>query len=300
MLCIASFIILLILSIFSARYRPYVKEAYDCVFRRITFRPCNTGFDVKVRTKITVTLSNKSEKLAQLFNHYFEFISWIFVISFFVSLAWTLRGGYLFWTTGSCNGLNQSGFCVLDPSGANNAISGAGVECKSGGNPTGNLTLKDVNITKKQIVFIGCYACKYSKQTYPMIKKLAAENNATIEYVFYATHKEAEYLMIYDYAVKLIAPDKYMDWVDAMYAKSIESVSSQTDTLQLIESLGIDKDLIMEKVNDPEINREVKKLMYEIDKTGIYGTPTVFINEKPVVGPKPYRVYRMLLTNSLF
>jgi len=30
-------------------------------------------------------------------------------------------------------------------------------------------------------------------------------------------------------------------------------------------------------------------------KTGVYGTPTVFVNGEPIVGPKPYRVYERLL-----
>jgi hypothetical protein len=36
-----------------------------------------------------------------------------------------IRGVYLFYTTGSYNGLNQTGFCVFDPTGKNNQISSA-------------------------------------------------------------------------------------------------------------------------------------------------------------------------------
>lgn len=300
MLCVASLIVLLVLSVFSAKYRPYVKEAYDCVFRRITLRPCNTGFDVKVKSAVVVALAKKSEKLANLFNRYFEILSWIFVVSFVVSLGWTLRGGYLFWTTGSCNGLNQGGFCVFDPSGESNAVSAASVECRSGGDPVGNLTLEGVDIPKQPIVFIGCYACKYSKQTYPIIKELAAKYGVSVEYVFYPTHSEAEYLKAYDYAVKQVAADKYAAWVDAMYGSKIEAVADENKTIEVIKELGIDYEEIRKVVNDPQTANIVQKKIYEIDKTGIYGTPTVFINNKPVVGPKPYRVYRIMLTGSLF
>lgn len=300
MLCIASFIVLLVLSVFSARFRPYVREAYDCVFRRITFRACNTGFDVKVRSTITVALSKRSEGLAKLFNRYFELVSWIFVVSFLVSLGWTIRGGYLFWTTGSCNGLNQGGFCVLDPSGENNAVSGTGLECRTGGNPIGDLTLENVNIEKKQITFIGCYACKYSKQTYPLIKQLAADYGASVEYVFYPTHREAEYLLPYDYAVKQVAPDKYLAWMDRMYILPIEAVADKNQVLQLIKEMGIDLTAVEKIASDSATLSLMQRRVYEIDKTGIYGTPTIFINEKPVVGPKPYRVYRIMLNNSLF
>lgn len=300
MLCVAAFIVLLILSVFSARFRPYVKEAYDCVFRRITFRACNTGFDVKVRSAITAQLSNKSETLARLFNRYFELISWVFVLSFFASLLWSIRGGYLFWTTGSCNGLNQGGFCVFDPSGANNALSTTGVECRSGGNPVGDLTLENVNIPRQPIIFIGCYACKYSRETYPRIKQLAARYSVPVEYVFYPTHQQAEYLLTYDYAIQHKAPEKYQDWVDRMYTEPLEMVASEAATIRIIKELGIDYEAIKTIVDDPTTTKAVQRRVYEIDKTGIYGTPTLFINEKPVVGPKPFRVYRIMLTHSLF
>lgn len=300
MLCIASFIVLLILSVFSARFRPYVKEAYDCVFRRLTFRPCTTGFDVKVRSKIVVELSRKSERLAGLFNRYFEVISWIFVVSFFVSLIYSSRGVYLFWTTGSCNGLNQGGFCVLDPSGESNAVSGTGVECRTGGNPTGNLSLAGVGINKQTIVFMGCYACKYSKQTFPLIRKLSEQYSVPVEYVFYPTHKEAEYLTRYDYAIKLMYPEKYEEWVVKMYGLNIEEVANKSSVDSVIIGLGIDLEAVEKVASDSATVAAAQKFIYEVDKTGIYGTPTVFINEKPVVGPKPYRVYRIMLTESLF
>ena len=51
MFCIVAFVVLSILGIFSAANRRLAKEALDCVFRRITFRPCNTGFDEKMKAK---------------------------------------------------------------------------------------------------------------------------------------------------------------------------------------------------------------------------------------------------------
>jgi len=300
MLCIASFIVLLVLSIFSARFRPYVKEAYDCVFRRITFRACNTGFDVKVRTAIVVKLAKKSEKLAGLFNRYFELVSWIFVVTFLASLLWTIRGFYFYWSYGSCNGLNQSGFCVLDPGNENNAVSGTSIECSTGGDETGDLTLNNVDIESGRIVFIGCYACKYSHETYPIIRQLAEENSIQPVYVFYPTHPEAEYLLGYDYVIHKLYPDAYAEWVDWLYMTPIEEVTNEETVLSFIESMGLDINTIKLTMDDETIQKEIRRHVYEINKTGIYGTPTVFIDGKPVVGPKPLRVYRRLLLKRLF
>jgi hypothetical protein len=52
MFCIVAFAVLSILGIFSATNRALAKEALDCVLRRVTLRPCNTGFDEKIKAKI--------------------------------------------------------------------------------------------------------------------------------------------------------------------------------------------------------------------------------------------------------
>jgi protein-disulfide isomerase len=106
--------------------------------------------------------------------------------------------------------------------------------------------------------------------------------------------------MAYDYCVQTEAPEKYLTWIDSLYAESLENVASESATIQLIKSLGINYDRINKCVESDETKNIIQKRMFEIDETGIYGTPTVFLNGTPVVGPKPYRVYRRLLNNTLF
>lgn len=309
MFCVASLLVLGILSLFSARYRGPAKQALDCVFRRVTLRPCTTGFDVQVKSVILSKLLVKSPGFARFINKRFELISWIFVLSFFASLIWSGRGMYLYWATGNCNGLNQGGFCAFDPTGKNNEVSGMGAECRTGGAPTGDLTLSGVNLneyplikglTDKEMVFFGCYACKYTKQTYPLIKQLIETYHPSVRFVFYSTHPEADYLRAYDYAVQTVAPDKYFAWIDALYLEPHDTVASESATIHLIEGLGIDIKAINKIMTDPATTAITQRRKFEIDKTGIYGTPTIFVNGKPVVGPKPYRVYRQMMNKTWF
>lgn len=308
MFCFASLIVLGILSIFSAKYRGLAREALDCVFRRVTLRPCTTGFDVKVKSTILSKLLQKSPKAAKFISQRFDVIAVVFVALFFGSLIWSVRGVYNYWAYGNCNGLNQSGFCAFDPTGKNNAVSGLGADCRVGGGDTGNLTLKQVDLSSffvepgsnKQLVFMGCYACEYSKATYPLVKQLIETYHPTVQWVFYPAHPESEYLMTYDYCVQKQAPDRYTTWLDQLYREPIPTVASESAALQLIEGLGLNKQSVLSCVNDLATKEIVMKRKYEIDKTGIYGTPTVFLNGTPVVGPKPYRVYRRLLTGSWF
>lgn len=308
MLCFAALLVLAILSLFSAKYKSLAAEAFDCVTRRVTLRPCTTGFDVKVKSTILSSLLIKSPPLARFISKRFDLISLVFVALFFGSLIFSVRSGYLFWATGNCNGLNQGGFCAFDPTGKNNAISGASDECHRGGDPTGDLTLSNVNLSSfpqikgsdKQLVFIGCYSCKYTKQVYPLIKRLIETYHPSVRFLFYSTHEQSKYLMHYDYCVAKQSPDKYVSWMDKLYSEPETEVASEGATIQLIASLGIDTASMSACINSPYAAEAVQKIKYEIDKTGIYGTPTVFLNGVPVVGPKPYRVYRRLLNLSWF
>ncbi len=71
MFCIVAFIVLSILGIFSATNRALAREAMDCVFRRVTLRPCNTGFDEKMKARILGTVITRSETAAVFINKNF-------------------------------------------------------------------------------------------------------------------------------------------------------------------------------------------------------------------------------------
>src|SRR5512147_569056 len=104
MFCIVSFIVLSILGVFSASNRDLARESLDCVFRRITLRPCNTGFDEKMKAKILGFVIVRSEGAAMVLNRYFEALSWAFFIILMASSIYSARSLVLFYTTGSCNG----------------------------------------------------------------------------------------------------------------------------------------------------------------------------------------------------
>src|SRR3989344_5162086 len=80
MICIIALVVFSIVGIFSATHRALAKEALDCVLRRVTFRPCNTGFDEKMKGMIVGRLLNRSVFAARFVKKYFEFISWGFIV----------------------------------------------------------------------------------------------------------------------------------------------------------------------------------------------------------------------------
>lgn len=106
-------IVLAFMGIFSARYRRWAKEAFNCVARRITLRPCDTGFNDAVKAKVTSKLMSKHHGLAKFTHRHFELISWAFTIIMFISLAYTAYGVYNLAVYGTCDPI--SGNCVFAP-----------------------------------------------------------------------------------------------------------------------------------------------------------------------------------------
>ncbi len=114
MICLLGLIVFGILGIFSVSHRQIAKEAFDCVFRRITLRPCQTGFDQKMKTHIVSKLMGLP-KLAKITYKYFELISWAFTISLIISLLLVGHGIYNYAVYGNCNGPHSQDFCIFAP-----------------------------------------------------------------------------------------------------------------------------------------------------------------------------------------
>lgn len=304
MFCIIAFVVLSIIAIFNASYRELAKEAYDCIFRRITRRPCNTGFKEKIKAKIIGKALNKSPLVAKLLNKHFELFSWILFITTIVSIFWVGKGLFNFYMYGSCNGLNKSGFCALDPKGENNKVSTTGGSCGVSEGDENKVTLKNVNLklfptknfdSKKTLVFIGCYSCDYTRKAYPLIKRLISENEVKYVFAHYPVKEETLYLLPINYCTYKQNPDNYWQLNDQLFESNKEDIAKRDfiDTLLLKNGYNIKE--INSCISSSEAQSAVVEQRIELEKTNIYGTPLVFINGEGLVGPKPYRVYKRIL-----
>ncbi|HEX7555954.1 MAG TPA: hypothetical protein VF338_04970, partial [Leptolinea sp.] len=227
MFCIISFVILSILGIFSASNRELAREALDCVLRRVTLRPCNTGFDEKMKAKILGLVITRTEKGARFLNKNFEILAWVFFILFLGSGIWTVRGFFLFYTTGSCSGANSSEFCVFDPTGANNQVSTTSQVCTIPVTPQQmNLNLKKVDLSQfptfnsgsdEKIFMIACYHCDFSRETYPLIRDLTRRFNVSLTFIHYPVKEPTDRFSKLSYCVNKISPEKYWTYNDQMF-----------------------------------------------------------------------------------
>jgi len=111
-ICFIALFVFGFLAIFSAKYRPFAKEAFNCVFKRMTLRKCDMGFDKKLKAKITGRLMRKSPKTGAFVFKNFEAISWFFTIVMIASLAYSAVSIYNIVVYNNCNGPN-SGYCAI-------------------------------------------------------------------------------------------------------------------------------------------------------------------------------------------
>ena len=309
--CLISLIVFGIMGIFSASHRSLAKEAFSCVFHKITLRPCNTGFKEKIKGKILSKLINRSTFLAKMVNKHYEILSWIFFILMVGSTVWVGRGIYNFYVYGSCNGLNASGFCAFDPSGENNKVTAIGDSSTCGAvqKTEANVTLKDVDLSsfptqnvgsKDTVFFIGCYACDYSRKAYPDIEKLVKNKKTNFVFAHYPAKGDTTFLAEAGYCVYKDSPDKYWDFNSYVFSADKNYVLNKANLDEILGKFNLDVKSINACATSDETKTAVQNQVNELKKTNMYGTPTIFIKDKAFVGPKPYRVYRSAINKFIF
>ena len=309
MFCILAFIVLGVLGIFSATSRALAKEALDCVLRRVTFRPCTTGFDEKMKARILGSVITRSETTARVLNKNFELLSWVFFLLMLASSVLAVRGVYLFYVTGSCNGLNQSAFCVFDPKSRNNEVSAISTMCNLKSPGIVNLTLKKVDLTgfpvlnggaRNKIIMIGCYACDYSRKVYPKIKHLANKSQAEFTFVDYPVKVKTDLMTRLGRCVYQQDQAKYWKLNSILFATDKANLDNAAFVQKTITDLNLESAKTNRCIDDPATEDVVNKQLNEVATTNFYGTPTIFINSQAFVGPKPYRVYAISLEGLLY
>jgi thiol-disulfide isomerase/thioredoxin len=86
-----------------------------------TLRACETGFDDKVKSVITAVIMPRHAGLARFTHKHFKALSWIFVIIFLASAAYTGYAVYNLAVYGTCDPTNPQN-CVFNPGGDPNKV----------------------------------------------------------------------------------------------------------------------------------------------------------------------------------
>ncbi|QAY70958.1 DsbA family protein [Xylanimonas protaetiae] len=110
--CIVSFVVLLVLSAFSARHRKLLKKSWGCVTRRVTLRACDSSFADDVKTSLLAPLALRVPRLVRPASAALTVATWVTVLSLLVSALVVARGGLNLLAYGTCDRQNPQA-CLL-------------------------------------------------------------------------------------------------------------------------------------------------------------------------------------------
>ncbi len=284
MLCIIALFVFGILSIFSAKYRPYARASFDCVFRRLTLRPCNTTLEEQVKSETVAALLPRLPPLAKFVNSHWEGISWAFTILLVVSLIYTAYGIYNFVEFGTCDPTDPGKGCpygVLlgqDPTKLAAPSSLVGITA-------GN---KDAKVT---VVEFGCFSCPFTKRAEPGVQELLDKDGQRIYYVFKNLPIPAHAYSRESSLASICANQSGKYWEYRSWLFDNQQRISQEGVSALLEgaaSLGADSKNFSLCMQSTEVSKWLDARIAEGNASKIYYTPTFFVNGKPLVGPLQY------------
>ncbi|UCD07389.1 MAG: thioredoxin domain-containing protein [Candidatus Aenigmatarchaeota archaeon] len=305
MICIIALVVFGILGIFSAKYRTIAKEAFDCVFRRLTLRKCTTGLDKRLKSQITGKFMRKRPKLGKFLYRHFEAISWAFTIVLIVSLGYSIYSVGNLFIYGNCNGPIPDAFCVFDP-----FISGGhGGECTIEG-PVGEIMgvlevhphdpsvgPEDAKVT---IIEAGCFVCPYTKQAVPVVKQIISHYGDSIRFVYKdfpmsSTHPGAQEAAEASHCAH--EQGKYWEYHDVLFEN--QGKTNFEDLLGFAKDLDLNTTQFSECLTSHKYKSQVDGDFAEAFAIGVYGTPTFFINDQVVVGPKTFNEFKQIIDSEL-
>lgn len=103
MVCIVAFIVVLVLSAVSAKYRKLLGKAWGCFARRVTFHACDTTFRDDIKSSMLAPLAVRAPRLVKPASIAIEVLAWIMVLSLVVSLSLVGRSGLNLFVYGTCD-----------------------------------------------------------------------------------------------------------------------------------------------------------------------------------------------------
>lgn len=284
MICLIALVVFGVLGIFSAYYRKLAKEAFDCVLRRATFRPCTSSFDQRMRAKIVGKVFVRSPQLARLISKNFEALSWLLTILMVASILGTAWGFYNYLQFGNCNGPESTGFCVFNPTSSSNI----GLPIGKFGTPLPDddpaIGPANASVT---IIEFGCFRCPYTKKAEAAVKEII-RRYPDVRYVYRDFPLNTKHVgadIEAEAADCAAEQNSYWEYHDLLFENQNRTLGGE-ELVGLARQIGLNVEKLDECVKSRKYRGEVEKDFNDGLAVGVYGTPTFFINGEVLVGPQ--------------
>lgn len=313
MICVLALVVFAVLALFSARYRPLAAEAFDCVFRRVTFRKCRSGLDKRLKSQITGALMRRSKRAGRFVYRYFEVFSWLFLILLVASLMEVGFGLYNFALYGNCNGPDETGFCIFDPlgnhqvqvsdSGLCTAPEGAGVVPLTVPSPFALVGNPKTGSSRAKVTVIefGCFSCPNTAKQQPAVRRLIEHFGTDIQFVYVdfplPAHEYSAEAAVAARCVYEQDPLKYWQYHFLLFDNQ-DSFSIENFRAWAL-AVGADGAAYDECYASGRAAAYVSAQDELARDSGVFGTPTFFINGVPEVGVKSYKLLKIRVDEAL-
>ncbi len=107
MFCIAAFIILIFMGAVSARYRVYLAKAWNCTFRRMTFRSCDTTFKQDTKNRLLAPIAMRAPGLVKPASVAIEIVAVLIILTTVWSAYTAVKSGVNLLVYGTCDKQNS-------------------------------------------------------------------------------------------------------------------------------------------------------------------------------------------------
>ncbi len=285
MICLIALFVFAVLSVFSAKYRDYFREALNCIFRRATLRKCDTGFDKKMKAKIVGRLMKGNPKIAAGVFRHFEAISWFFTILLFTSMAYSVDGLYNYAVYGNCDGAYSSAFCVF------NVIAGDGNDFALSDIPIYLYPSVGPESAPVHIVEFGCFQCKYTKAAEDNIREILEKYPDKVRHTYvYAPVSSHHNAVLTAEAAVCAGNEGLFSEYRRLLFESMDyiSISDAEGALvilkNLAEEVGINAKEFEVCLDSGDTACTVQQSVDHSEALGITKTPTFYVNGKKIAG----------------
>lgn len=289
-LCVVAMIVFGILGIFSAKYRAWAKEAFNCTFKTIQLKPCDSKLDQRIKSTLTAKLMNYSPWLAKFTFKNFTVLSWIFTILFFASTAYSAYSVYNLIVYKTCS---PGSYCIFNP---NANATGTNV-CSITGSPyqgSDNAKVVMVEFTDFECPYCGDFA----RDTMPQLKANYIDTGK-VKFVF-----KSFPIPFHQYAFNAseaaeCARDQGKFW--EMYDKLYNNQNALTvpDMEVYAAQLGMNSSRFNQCLESGAKAQVVQDDLDYGTQIGIDSTPTFYINDQKISGDASYDTFKQAIDSAL-
>lgn len=299
-LCLVALPVLAVLGLFSLRYRRLAREALDCLGRTVTLRKCRSKLDARFQAYLAGKLLRRAPRAAKVVHRHFALLTWLVMAVLVWSLVVSGVGMYNYAKYGSCNGPASTGFCLLDPEGGGlsevdsmvpSTLEWPVVEDDDPliGSPNASLT----------IIEFGCYACPYTRKAEPTVAQVLEHYGGRVNVQFKSFaiphhNLSVPAAMAADCALE---QGRYEPYHRALFAR--QETLSNVSLVPLASELGLDEAAFAACLSSGRYHAEVEADTAAGMRAGVLGTPTFFVGNRTIVGPKPFKTFTALIDAEL-